>query len=111
MSKDYYKTLGVEHGASDADIKKAYRALAMKYHPDKNPDNEKAEAMFKEINEANDVLKDPTKRSNYDQFGDLMAVQHSSRVASGQAMPNILMISSMNLCARTAQADFISGNK
>lgn len=70
MSKDYYKTLGLERGADDAAIKAAYRALAKKYHPDRNPDNEKAEAMFKEIGEAHDVLKDAEKRANYDQFGD-----------------------------------------
>ena len=71
MSKkqDYYELLGVEKSASEADIKKAYRRLAMKYHPDRNPDNKEAEAKFKEINEANDVLSDTKKRQAYDQFG------------------------------------------
>ena len=67
-NKDYYKTLGVERGASADDLKKAYRKLAMKYHPDQNKDPA-AEETFKEINEAYDVLKDPQKRAAYDQFG------------------------------------------
>jgi len=67
--KDYYKVLGVERGASDADIKSAYRKLARKYHPDVNPNNKKAEAQFKDINEAYQVLGDPEKRKKYDQLG------------------------------------------
>lgn len=69
MSKDFYKTLGVEKGASADEIKKAYRKLAMKYHPDQNKDNKEAEEKFKEINEAYDVLKDDQKRAAYDRFG------------------------------------------
>ena len=64
--KDYYKILGVERGASDEDIKKAYRKLARKYHPDANPDDKNAEARFKEISQAHDVLGDPEKRKQYD---------------------------------------------
>jgi len=60
--KDYYATLGVPKTASDADIKKAYRKLARKYHPDLNPGDKAAEAKFKEVNEANEVLGDPDKR-------------------------------------------------
>ena len=69
MEKDYYRTLGVERKASAAEIKKAYRKLARKYHPDLNPGDKTAEARFKEIQEAYAVLSDPKKRSQYDQFG------------------------------------------
>jgi molecular chaperone DnaJ len=70
MSKrDYYEVLGVSKGASDDEIKKAFRKLAVKYHPDKNPGNKEAEAKFKEANEAYSVLSDKTKRARYDQFG------------------------------------------
>jgi curved DNA-binding protein len=70
MAKDYYSLLGVSKTATAADIKKAYRKLAVKYHPDKNPGDKKAEEMFKQINEAHEVLSDGEKRKNYDQFGD-----------------------------------------
>jgi len=70
MSKrDYYEVLGVQKNASEAEIKKAYRRLAMKHHPDRNPDNKGAEASFKEAKEAYEVLADAQKRSAYDQFG------------------------------------------
>ena len=70
MAKDdYYGTLGVERDASKEDIRKAYRKLAMKYHPDRNPGDKQAEQKFKEINEAHDVLKDEQKRAAYDRFG------------------------------------------
>lgn len=68
--KDYYKTLGVERSASEDEIKRAYRKLALRYHPDRNPGDEEAENKFKEINEAYQVLSDPEKRSRYDQLGD-----------------------------------------
>ena len=68
--KDYYKVLGVEKKATQDEIKKAYRKLAVKYHPDKNPGDKKAEEKFKEINEANDVLGDPEKRKKYDDLGE-----------------------------------------
>jgi curved DNA-binding protein len=70
MAKDYYQILGVPRNASEEDIKKAYRKLAMQYHPDRNPGKEKwANEKFKEINEAYGVLGDPEKRRQYDQFG------------------------------------------
>lgn len=67
--KDYYEILGVGRGASADEIKKAYRKLTRKYHPDANPGDTEAEKKFKEINEANEVLSDPKKRAQYDQFG------------------------------------------
>jgi curved DNA-binding protein len=69
MAEDYYKILGVEKSASADDIKKAYRRLALKWHPDKNPNNKTAEETFKKISEAYAVLSDQDKRNNYDKFG------------------------------------------
>jgi molecular chaperone DnaJ len=67
--RDYYEVLGVAKGASADDIKKAYRKLAMKYHPDRNPDDKTAEEKFKEANEAYEVLSDEDKRAAYDRHG------------------------------------------
>ncbi len=69
MKRDYYETLGVAKNASEAELKKAFKRLAMKFHPDRNPDNKEAEEKFKEAKEAYDILNDPQKRSAYDQFG------------------------------------------
>ena len=69
MAKDYYSALGVDKSASNDDIKKAYRKMAMKYHPDRNKGDAAAEAKFKEINEAYEVLKDPQKKAAYDRYG------------------------------------------
>jgi curved DNA-binding protein len=68
--KDYYTTLGVDRKATEEDIKRAYRKLALKYHPDKNPGDPKAEEKFKGVNEAYQVLSDPAKRARYDQLGE-----------------------------------------
>ena len=67
--KDYYNVLGVKKGATEKEIKSAFRKLARKFHPDLNPNDREAEAKFKEINEAYEVLSDPEKRKKYDEFG------------------------------------------
>ena len=67
--RDYYEVLGVDKSADDATLKKAYRKLAKKYHPDVNPGDKEAEAKFKEATEAYTILSDPEKRKQYDQFG------------------------------------------
>jgi curved DNA-binding protein len=70
MGKDYYAVLGIDKNAGEEQIKKAYRKLAIKYHPDKNPGDQQAEERFKEVSEAYAVLSDPEKKRQYDQFGD-----------------------------------------
>ena len=67
--RDYYEVLGIAKGASEAEIKSAYRKLAKKYHPDLNPGDKTAEEKFKEVGEAYEVLSDPDKKAKYDQFG------------------------------------------
>src|SRR3989339_1267445 len=69
MTEDYYKTLGIEKSADQEEVKKAYRKLAMKHHPDRNPNNREAEEKFKKISEAYAVLSDSEKRKQYDSFG------------------------------------------
>ncbi|MBW4553917.1 MAG: DnaJ domain-containing protein [Aphanocapsa sp. GSE-SYN-MK-11-07L] len=82
--KDYYSVLGVSKDVSEAEIKKVFRKLARKYHPDLNPGDRAAEAKFKEINEAYEVLSDPEKRQKYDQFG-----QYWQQVGSGNGQPDM----------------------
>ena len=67
--KDFYEILGVQRNASDDEIKKSYRKLAMKYHPDRNKDDKESERKFQEVSAAYEILKDPEKRSAYDQYG------------------------------------------
>ena len=85
--KDYYKILGVERTADADEIKKAYRKLAMKYHPDRNQGNKQSEDKFKEINEAYEVLSDPQKRGRYDQLGESYSSwqqrRRSGRISTG----------------------------
>jgi len=82
MSNSFYKILGVDKSVNNADLKKAYRALAMKYHPDKNPDDEVAAEKFREINEAYETLKDDEKRINYDLYGGQSYNQHKTDFSS-----------------------------
>ncbi|MCF8218904.1 MAG: J domain-containing protein [Bacteroidales bacterium] len=83
--KDYYKILGVNKNASQDEIKKAYRKLAVKYHPDKNPDDKKAEEKFKNISEAYEVLKDPETREKYDRLGaNWKQYEHAQAGQQGQ---------------------------
>jgi DnaJ-class molecular chaperone len=82
--KDYYQILGVPKNASEKDIKQAYRKLARKYHPDVNPGDKSAEAKFKEINQAHEVLSDPEKRKKYDQFGENWQYADQFAKAGGQ---------------------------
>ncbi len=85
--RDYYEVLGVSKNASDDEIKKAYRKLAIKYHPDKNPGDKEAEAKFKEVSEAHEVLSDKQKRARYDQFG-FAGVGNGPMGGSGSAYSN-----------------------
>ena len=93
QTKDYYATLGIKKDASQDEIRKAFRKLARKHHPDVNPGDKKAEEKFKEISEANDVLSDDKKRKVYDQFGfysdsiDPAAAEAAARGGYGGGFP------------------------
>lgn len=97
--RDYYEVLGVPKNASDDEIKKAYRKLAIKYHPDKNPGDKEAEEKFKEISEAHEVLSDKQKRARYDQFG------HAG-VGGGAAGGNPFAGGNFNFNGQTFNFDF-----
>ena len=84
--KDYYEVLGLKKGATDAEIKKAYRQMAKKYHPDLNPDDPEAEAKFKEVNEANDVLSDPEKRPDTISSASRESIRATARVRAQAAV-------------------------
>eukprot|EP00061_Rhincodon_typus_P012088 g37576.t1 len=88
MGKDYYKILGITKGTAEEDIKKAYRKLALKYHPDKNKSPD-AEDKFKEIAEAYDVLSDPKKREIYDQYGEEAKFQQNSPKQDAGKRPQV----------------------
>ncbi len=83
--RDYYEVLGVNRDASEEEIKKAYRKLAMKFHPDRNPDNAKAEEHFKEAKEAYEILSDASKRANYDRFGHAGVDPSAAAAGAGAA--------------------------
>lgn len=102
--KDYYKTLGVSPSASQQDIKKAYRALAFKYHPDKNPENSLSEAQFKEIQEAYATLSDNGKRSSYDDERWLMGMGTKTKYREA-VTPNWLKGIAIELNAHIATID------
>lgn len=84
-AKDYYQVLGIKKGASEKEIKQAYRKLARKHHPDVNPGDTSAETKFKEVNEAYQVLSDPDKRQKYDRFGDKW--EHADQFTGGTGGP------------------------
>ena len=92
MKRDYYEVLGLQRGASKDEIKKAYRKLALKYHPDKNPGNAEAEAKFKEASEAADVLLNEEKRSRYDQSVMMVSMAKEALVALDKEASRIFLI-------------------
>jgi len=91
MKEDYYKTLGVSKSANAGDIKKAYRKMAIQYHPDKNPDDKAAEEKFKEAAEAYEVLSNPNKKAKYDQFGHQAFQNGGAGFSGGMNMDDILV--------------------
>ena len=107
--RDYYEVLGVSKNASDDEIKKAYRKLAIKYHPDKNPGDKEAEAKFKEVSEAHEVLSDKQKRARYDQFG-FAGVGNGPMGGTGSANPFGGQNGSFNFNGQEFHFDFGGGD-
>ena len=107
--RDYYEVLGVGKNASDDEIKKAYRKLAVKYHPDRNPGDKEAEAKFKEINEAHEVLSDKQKRARYDQFGHAGVGGASGGAYGGFGGGNPFSGGNFNFNGQTFNFDFGGG--
>jgi len=106
--KDYYEILGLKRDASAKEIKNAYRKLARKYHPDVNPDNKGAEEKFKEINEANEVLGDPGKKTKYDQLGPNWQAGTEFRPPPGWEGVNVRMGDFEDFAGRGGFSDFFS---
>ena len=106
MSKrDYYEVLGVEKSASGQDIKKAYRRIAMKYHPDRNPDDANADEKFKEASEAYEILSDGEKRQAYDQYGHAGVDPQMGAVASKVVASAIFSVTSLAIFLVAVVAD------
>ena len=107
--RDYYEVLGVSKTASDDEIKKAYRSLAKKYHPDANPGDKDAEAKFKEINEAYSVLSNADERRKYDQYGHAaFRLQAQAMVDSAAADSVISMLTSVIFSVHSSAADSVA---
>lgn len=112
MSKqDYYKTLGIEKNASQEDLKKAYRKLAMEYHPDRNPDNKEAEQKFREVTEAYEVLKDDQKRAAYDRYGHAAFEHGMGGAGRGQTSGGFEYSGSFSDIFSDLFGDFMGGNR